>query len=258
MLPFAPSRKPRASSTPEAHVSTLKPGGNLNLEVGSLSGAVGIGNAGTGAIAIAVSDFGRPLAHTGSSGGFGWASVGGPMQQSVARTTSERTGFMTCLLGVLGPTILKEAHELGNSVRPASVDISAGPFATRWLHPPRRPEQLLRGLPVRCHYSILKSSRVISMAYCPHASTAGVAAGGQNRLSWRRRHTCAFPECHRRCLKCRHAEARHRAAHGRDRHAGRALIRAAPVRCRRAHRDAPLPRAARPALRAHPVRRVPA
>jgi hypothetical protein len=35
---------------------------------------------------------------------------------------------MTCLLGVLGPTILKEAHELGNSIRPASVDISAGPL----------------------------------------------------------------------------------------------------------------------------------
>src|SRR5512147_665317 len=103
MLPFAPSRKPRASSTPDAQVSTLKPGGNLNLEVGSLSGAVGIGNAGIGAICIAASVFGRPLAHPGSSaGGFGCASVGGPMQQSVASTTSERTGFMTCLLGVLG------------------------------------------------------------------------------------------------------------------------------------------------------------
>src|SRR4029079_15112961 len=124
MLPFAPSRKPRASSTPEAHVSTLKPGGNLNLEVGSLSGAVGIGNARTGAIAMAVSDFGRPLAHPGSSagGGFCWASAGCPMQQSVASTTSERTCFMTCLLGVLGLTVLKEAHELGNSVRPASID----------------------------------------------------------------------------------------------------------------------------------------
>jgi hypothetical protein len=33
---------------------------------------------------------------------------------------------MTCLLGVLGPTILKEARELGNRVPPASVDISAG------------------------------------------------------------------------------------------------------------------------------------
>lgn len=32
--------------------------------------------------------------------------------------------------------------------------------------------------PVRCHYSIPKSSRVISMTYCSHASTAGVAAGG--------------------------------------------------------------------------------
>src|ERR1051325_8731661 len=99
MLPFAPSRKPRASSTPDAQVSTLKPGGNLNLEVGSLSGAVGIGNAGTGAIFIATSDFGRPLAHPGSSAGFGWGSVGGPVQHSVASTTSERTCFMTCLLG---------------------------------------------------------------------------------------------------------------------------------------------------------------
>src|SRR5437879_1386597 len=130
MLPFAPSRTPRASSTPEAHVSTLKPGGNLNLEVGSLSGAVGIGNAGTGAIFIATSDFGRPLAHPGSSagGGFCWASTGCPRQQSVASTMSERTCFMTCLLGLLGPTILKEAHELGDSVRPASVDIAAGPL----------------------------------------------------------------------------------------------------------------------------------
>src|SRR3954454_24412018 len=103
MLPFAPSRKPRASSTPEAHVSTLKPGGNLNLEVGSLSGAVGIGNAGIGAICIAASAFGRPLAHPGSAAGGGacWASAGNPVQHSVASTTSERICFMTCLLGFL-------------------------------------------------------------------------------------------------------------------------------------------------------------
>src|SRR5215470_1692182 len=130
MLPLAPSRKPRASSTPEAHVSTLKPGGNLNLEVGSLSGAVGIGNAGTGAICWATSDFGRPLAHPGSSagGGFGWASVGGPMQQSVASTTSERTCFMTCLLGGSWADDSEGSPQLGKSVRPASVDISAGPL----------------------------------------------------------------------------------------------------------------------------------
>src|SRR3954470_4328859 len=129
MLPFAPSRRPRASSTPEAHVSTLKPGGNLNLAVGSLSGAVGIGNAATGASCDPAPAFGRPLAHPGSSGGgFCWASAGRPMQQSVASTTSERTCFMTCLLGVPGPTILNGAHALGHSVRPASVDISAGPL----------------------------------------------------------------------------------------------------------------------------------
>src|ERR1700759_3882457 len=144
MLPFAPSRKPRASSTPEAHVSTLQPGGNLNLEVGSLSGAVGIGNTGIGAICIAACVFGRPLAHPGTSAGGGacWASAGSPMQQSVARTTSERTCFMTCLLGVLGPTILKEAHGLGNSVRPACVDISAGPL--------QRDGYTLLGVPSNC------------------------------------------------------------------------------------------------------------
>ena len=67
MLPFAPWRSSRASSTPEAQVSTLKPGGSLNFDVGSLSAAVGIGKAGTGAIRMAASVFGRPLAQPGSS-----------------------------------------------------------------------------------------------------------------------------------------------------------------------------------------------
>jgi hypothetical protein len=49
----------------------------LNLEVGSLSGAVGIGNAGTGAIFIAASLFGRPLAQPGSSAGADAAAAGG-------------------------------------------------------------------------------------------------------------------------------------------------------------------------------------
>src|SRR4051812_45069644 len=129
MLPFAPSRNSRASSTPDAQVSALKPGGNLNFEVGSLSGAVGIGNAGTGAILIATSDFGRPLAHPGSgAGGACCASAGSPRQHSVASVTSERTCFMTCLLWRSWSTMLKAAYELSNSGRPASVDISAGPL----------------------------------------------------------------------------------------------------------------------------------
>ena len=67
MLPLSPWRSSRASSTPEAQVSTLKPAGSLNFFVGSWSAAVGIGNAGTGAIFMALSDaFGRPLAHPGS------------------------------------------------------------------------------------------------------------------------------------------------------------------------------------------------
>jgi hypothetical protein len=45
-------------------------------------------------------------------------------------------------LGVLGPTILKEAHELGNSIRPASVDISAGPL--------QRDGYTLLGVPCNC------------------------------------------------------------------------------------------------------------
>src|SRR5690606_9889716 len=100
MLPLAPWRRPRASSTPEAQVSTLKPGGSLNFAVGSLSGAVGIGNAGTGAICIAASVFGRPLAHPGSSAGGGvcCASAGSTRPHTTERTTSERDGFMTCLL----------------------------------------------------------------------------------------------------------------------------------------------------------------
>src|SRR4051812_7137830 len=77
-LPLLPWRSSRASSTPEAQVSTLKPGGSLKFLVGSLSGEVGIGNAGTGAIFIADSFFaGRPLAQPGSSAGAaGFASAG--------------------------------------------------------------------------------------------------------------------------------------------------------------------------------------
>src|SRR6476661_6032288 len=99
-LPLSPWRSSRASSTPEAQVSTLKPGGSLNFFVGSLSGAVGIGKAGTGAIFMAVSLLGRPLAQPGSSClgfasagasgfgdgelGVGCAMAGKPTQQSVA------------------------------------------------------------------------------------------------------------------------------------------------------------------------------
>ena len=81
MLPLAPWRSSRASSTPEAQVSTLKPGGSLNFAVGSLSAAVGIGNAGTGAIFMAVSVFGRPLAQPGSSAGACWATATPAAQQ---------------------------------------------------------------------------------------------------------------------------------------------------------------------------------
>jgi hypothetical protein len=59
----------------------LKPGGNLNFAVGRFSGAVGIGNAGTGAIFIAVSVLGRPLAHPGSGS---WASDGAVAQRSAS------------------------------------------------------------------------------------------------------------------------------------------------------------------------------
>src|SRR6185295_5189304 len=84
IVPLGPSRISRASSTPEAQVSTLKPGGSLNFLVGSWSAAVGIGNAGTGAIFMAVSVFGRPLAQPGSSV---WAQTA-PTAQSVASAAS--------------------------------------------------------------------------------------------------------------------------------------------------------------------------
>src|SRR4051812_6843495 len=100
MLPFGPWRRPRASRMPEAQVSTLKPGGSLNLAVGSLSAAVGIGNAGTGAIFMADSDFGRPLAQPGSSAGGGvvWAQAARLVQQSVVNSVSARTCFIGGLL----------------------------------------------------------------------------------------------------------------------------------------------------------------
>ena len=90
MLPLAPSRSSRASSTPEAQVSTLKPGGSLNFLVGSWSAAVGIGNAGTGAIFIAVSVFGRPLAQPGSSAGAAAGPTAAPAAHSAASATNAR------------------------------------------------------------------------------------------------------------------------------------------------------------------------
>src|SRR4051812_27555297 len=102
-LPLLPWRSSRASSTPDAHVSTLKPGGSLNLEVGSLSAAVGMGNAGTGAIFIAASVLGRPLAQPGSSAGggggdaapgVGCASTGKPTKQNTASAMQVRIFFM--------------------------------------------------------------------------------------------------------------------------------------------------------------------
>ena len=89
IVPLGPSRISRASSTPEAQVSTLKPGGSLNFLVGSWSAAVGIGNAGTGAIFMAVSVFGRPLAQPGSSAGACWAAAT-PAAHSAASATKAR------------------------------------------------------------------------------------------------------------------------------------------------------------------------
>src|SRR5262245_58351605 len=69
---------PRASRMLLAQTSTLKPGGSLILLTGSLSAAVGIGCAATGAIFIAASVFGRPAAQNGSSSaaGFGLGASG--------------------------------------------------------------------------------------------------------------------------------------------------------------------------------------
>src|SRR5262245_43402797 len=53
---------PRASSTPAWYTSTLKPGGSLIFLIGSLSAAVAIGYAGTGAKLRAASFFGLPCA----------------------------------------------------------------------------------------------------------------------------------------------------------------------------------------------------
>src|SRR5690348_1863001 len=83
MVPFGPSRISRASRTPDAQVSTLKPGGTFSFLVGSWSAGVGIGNAGTGAIFIAVSVLGRPFAQPGSSAGACWAQAA-PTAQSAA------------------------------------------------------------------------------------------------------------------------------------------------------------------------------
>src|SRR6478672_9377961 len=103
ILPLSPWRSSRASSTPDAQVSTLKPGGSLNLAVGSLSGAVGIGNAGTGAIFIASSVFGRPLAQPGSSAGGGvvCARAGKPTEQSIASAMQLRIFFIFMVVSLL-------------------------------------------------------------------------------------------------------------------------------------------------------------
>src|SRR5690349_14202189 len=79
-----PWRSDRASSTPEAQVSTLKPGGSLNLAVGNWSTAVGMGNDGTGAMRVAASVLGRPLAQPGSSAGGCWAHAAVVATQSRA------------------------------------------------------------------------------------------------------------------------------------------------------------------------------
>src|SRR5678816_1961841 len=97
IVPLGPSRISRASSTPEAQVSTLKPGGSLNFLVGSWSAGVGTGKAGTGAIFMAVSVFGRPLAQPGSSAGACCADAT-PTAQSAASATSERKVCIACLL----------------------------------------------------------------------------------------------------------------------------------------------------------------
>ena len=67
----------------------MKPGGSLNFVVGSWSAAVGIGNAGTGAIFMAVSVFGRPLAQPGSSAGACWADAA-PTAHSAPSATNAR------------------------------------------------------------------------------------------------------------------------------------------------------------------------
>jgi hypothetical protein len=69
-----------------------------------LSGAVGIGKAGTGAIFMAVSVFGRPLAHPGSSAGGGdcWAQAARLAQQSVVNAVNARMCFITVSSLVFG------------------------------------------------------------------------------------------------------------------------------------------------------------
>src|SRR6202008_3679059 len=94
IVPLGPSLISRASSTPEAQVSTLKPGGSLNFLVGSWSAGVGIGKAGTGAIFMAVSEaFGRPLAQPGSSAGACCAEAA-PIAHSAAQATNVRNDVM--------------------------------------------------------------------------------------------------------------------------------------------------------------------
>src|SRR3954469_9006945 len=91
---------PRASSTPAWYTSTLKPGGSLILPMGSLSAAVGIGNAGTGAIFAVASPFGRPTAQNGSSSFFSCAKTCGPGRAGARAATTGNFVFMTTALRV--------------------------------------------------------------------------------------------------------------------------------------------------------------
>src|SRR4051812_14776155 len=91
---------PRASSTPAWYTSTLKPGGSLILLMGSLSAAVGIGNAGTGAIFAVASPFGRPTAQNGSSSFFSCAKTCEIASAAASAATTGNFVFMTTSLRV--------------------------------------------------------------------------------------------------------------------------------------------------------------
>jgi hypothetical protein len=71
----------------------------LNFLVGSWSAAVGIGNAGTGAIFIALSEaFGRPLAHPGSGS---WPSDGAAAQRSASAARTCDNQRIECICHLL-------------------------------------------------------------------------------------------------------------------------------------------------------------
>src|SRR5436190_15455878 len=122
IVPLGPSRISRASRTPEAHVSTLKPGGSLNFFVGSWSAAVGIGKAGTGAIFMALSlALGRPLAQPGSSAGACCAEAA-PTAQSTAHATNERKSFIfVSSIRLLDATL---ARSIVSAMRRASIGVA--------------------------------------------------------------------------------------------------------------------------------------